>query len=168
MEEWKDIKGFEGLYQVSSFGNIKSKKGLLKPIYHHTGYYKVNLHRGGKRKEFLIHRLVAEHFLVSNPLLTQVNHKDENKSNNHVDNLEWCDGGYNTNYGTCVNRRRATYVQKFGRAVQRLNQNGVVVKRYNCIADVAKDGFRPNCVVEVAQGKHFLHKGYRWEYCEKI
>lgn len=123
-EFWIDIHGYEELYQVSNFGRIRSKRKrvkckngktfyqherIIKPTYINSGYEIVNLHgENGRLYHRLVHRLVAEHFLP-NPLgLEQVNHKDEDKTNNHVDNLEWCTRVYNSLYGTCQERRIQT------------------------------------------------------------
>jgi hypothetical protein len=107
-ETWKDIKNYEGLYQISTLGRIKSfpRKGtyknakILKP-YKDGGnyYYVIGLHKNGKRKYKAIHRLVAETFIPNPNNYPLVNHKDENKLNNCVDNLEWCTHKYNSNYG---------------------------------------------------------------------
>lgn len=106
MEEiWKDIKGYEGLYQVSNLGNIKSnnlyahkKPKRIATYNHNAGYICTHLSKGGKTKTFLVHRLVAEAFLDNPKNLDFVNHKDENKKNNNVDNLEWCTKSYNSTY----------------------------------------------------------------------
>ena len=101
MEEiWADIEGYEGLYQISNLGRVWS---IRKEIYMKGGlvsdYYGVSLTKDGHYDTFSIHRLVAKAF-IPNPLnLPQVNHKDEDKFNNRVDNLEWCDAKYNSNYG---------------------------------------------------------------------
>lgn len=107
-EEWRDIKGYEGKYQVSNLGRVKSLKDShgkyrekilnIKP--EEYGYIRVILYREGKSRHFSVHRLVAEAFIPNLDGLSQVNHKDENKQNNRVDNLEWCDRKYNCNYGT--------------------------------------------------------------------
>ena len=103
---WKDIKGYEGLYMVSNGGDVKSvKNGILKPsVYKGTGYYYVGLYKDGKRKGYTIHRLVADAFIPNPNNLPCVNHKDESKINNNVENLEWCTHRYNSNYG-CRNEK---------------------------------------------------------------
>ena len=111
MEIWKDIKGYEGLYQVSNMGRIKSlnykrtgKEGMLKGRLNKKGYLMVTLYKTGEKPEqFYVHRLVAEHFLPNNNNFPEVNHKIddfEHRSDNRVENLEWCDRKYNNNYGS--------------------------------------------------------------------
>lgn len=120
-EIWKAIKGYEGLYEVSNLGNVRSlnrtvrrrqgyiiKKGrILIPFYEEKkGYYQVALAKDGKVKKHRVHRLVAVAFLENPFNYTDVNHKDEVKTNNNVDNLEWCTRKYNNNYGTKPERTR--------------------------------------------------------------
>ena len=116
-EIWKDILGYEGLYQVSSFGRVRSldkydsmnrfyEGRILKLFADRLGYLSVVLYSNSKRKHYLVHRLVAEAFIHNPDNLPQVNHKDENPSNDNVENLEWCDGKYNVNYGTRIDRIR--------------------------------------------------------------
>ena len=110
MEEiWKDIEGYEGLYQVSNLGRVKSfprkgthttKERILKLTKSNKNYVIVILKNNYIQKAKSVHRLVAEAFIPNPNNLPQVNHKDENKLNNKVDNLEWCDNIYNCNYGT--------------------------------------------------------------------
>ena len=113
-EEWRDIKDYEGFYQVSNFGRVKSldryierngkpallKGKIIKQAYTGRGrdYLFVGLSKNGKVKLVNVHRLVAEAFIPNPDNLPQVNHKDENKSNNCVDNLEWCSALYNLTY----------------------------------------------------------------------
>ena len=97
---FKNIAGFNNQYQINTEGQIKnSKDKILSQSISNSGYYRVHLCKDGKAKWYAVHKLVAQTF-IPNPLhLPEVNHKDENKLNNNVDNLEWCNSKYNTNYG---------------------------------------------------------------------
>lgn len=103
-EIWKPVAGYEELYAVSDLGRVKSlkygKEKILKPNKNGGGYLFVWLYRNGKRKMFLVHRLVASAFLPNPMGLPEVNHKDENKTNNIVSNIEWVSRWDNINYGT--------------------------------------------------------------------
>ncbi len=122
-EIWKDIKGYEGLYQVSNLGRIKSvdriierrkkgkyfKKGnILKLQKSKQGYYICKLSYQNKKPTRNVHRLVAEAFIPNTDNLPCINHKDENKLNNNIDNLEWCTYEYNNKYGTKIERIKKT------------------------------------------------------------
>lgn len=112
-EIWKDIKGYEGLYQVSNLGNVKSLK-TNKNLYYsnsNNGYLRVGLFKN-KRKMFSIHRLVAENFIPNPNEYLVVNHKDFNQKNNKVDNLEWCTSKENNNYGCHQLKRKLTVIEK--------------------------------------------------------
>ena len=109
-EVWKDVRGYEGIYKVSNFGRIKSlcrtgyggkpiPERILKPQQDRYGYPVVGLHKNGKAATKTIHRIVAESFIDNPNCLKEVNHKDENKWNNRIDNLEWCTTHYNLTYG---------------------------------------------------------------------
>lgn len=102
IEQWKPIQGYEN-YLISSHGRIKKKDKILSPSLCH-GYCRITLYKDGKRKSFLIHRLVALAFIPNPYDLPLINHKDENKENNQVDNLEWCTATYNNSYGTAKER----------------------------------------------------------------
>ncbi len=128
MEEWKSIPGYEGLYEVSSYGRVKSLERcdrfnhkivskLLKPGKDKNGYFMVCLYKNKTHKFYLIHRLVAQSFIPNPDDLPQVNHKDEDKTNNRVDNLEWCTQQYNLNYNGVLKRRS-----------QRMKENGIYEK----------------------------------------
>ena len=134
MEIWKDIEGFEGLYQVSNLGKVKSLSRVLKSGHKwkekivaitynkYDKYGRVMLSNGGKTRRFLIHRLVAQAFIPNPDNLPLINHKDENPSNNCANNLEWCTQKYNNSYGTHNERMIRT----------QLNRNDVS-KRIICV-----------------------------------
>ena len=126
IEEWRPIEGYEGLYEVSSYGRVRSldkyvksgygsyrlRKGkILSPGIRPDGYLFVNLTYNGKHKTITVHRLVAQAFLPNPDNLSEVNHKDEDKSNNRVENLEWCDRKYNLNYGSRKDKVRDTKIK---------------------------------------------------------
>ena len=95
-EVWQPVRGYEGLYEVSDTGRVRGPRGLLKPIFDNRGYVRVNLCNHGTKKGFSIHRLVATHFIPNSNQCPQVNHKDGNKINNVVNNLEWCSAAENS------------------------------------------------------------------------
>ena len=115
-EIWKNIEGYEGKYQVSNLGRVKSIIGqekVLHPKKHRNGHLQIGLHKDKKRKTMYIHRLVAQAFIPNPDNLPCVNHKDENPNNNNVDNLEWCTQKYNCNYCTRVDRIMETKKQQY-------------------------------------------------------
>lgn len=114
-EEWRDIKGYEGYYQVSNLGRIRSVKRILcdgktrrgaviKGFPDRNGYYRIVLYKEAKMHRYMVHRLVASTFIDNPHNYPMINHIDEDKSNNTVNNLEWCDCKYNINYGTRTKR----------------------------------------------------------------
>lgn len=126
IEEWRPVIGYEGLYEVSNLGRVRSvdryvkskgesywlRKGkMLSPAKDKNGYLKVNLSCNGKNNIIRVHRLVAQVFIHNPDNLPEINHKDEDKTNNRVDNLEWCDRKYNNNYGTKIERQKNTNIQ---------------------------------------------------------
>ena len=122
MEEWRSIPGYEGLYEVSSYGRVRSldrydsrncfRKGrIMKQNNDGRGYMSVQLCLDGKIKKYLVHRLVIQTFILNPDNLPEVNHKDENPGNNNVDNLEWCNHSYNINYGTRKDKVRESQLK---------------------------------------------------------
>ena len=110
-ERWKPIFGYDGMYQVSDLGRVRSKKygrwKMLKPRKTNCGYLRVMLCKDGNPKNYLVHRLVADAFIPNDNIFNdQVNHKDENKKNNRATNLEWCDCRYNNTYNNIRRRCR--------------------------------------------------------------
>lgn len=161
MEEWKDIKGYEGKYQISNLGRVKSlnynntKESKLLHQSLINNYYSVYLWKRGKGKQYRIHRLVAIHFIDNPDNLPEVNHIDENKLNNRVDNLEWCNRKYNCNYG---NRNK-----KLSRPIQCI-ETGII---YPSILQTGKQTEINNYHIgDVARGKRHTAGGYHWRYVD--
>ena len=160
IEELKDIKDYEGLYAITRDGRVwsyKSKK-FLKPRLV-RGYHQVDLYKDKKVKSYLIHRLVAEAFIPNPENKQQVNHLDEDKSNNCVDNLEWCDAKYNTNYGT-----------RNERAAKKLSIP-IYCEELNKIFDGARQAARElgldnSNIIKCCKGKYKTTGGYHFRYAE--
>ena len=138
-EEWKPIPGYEGKYEISNWGRVKSYKldsngKILAPARYRNGYYFVSLSKDGKRKNCTIHRIVATAFIPNPDNLPEVNHKDENKRNNYLGNLEWCDHSYNNSYGT-KNQRTA---EKLGKPVVQLDKQGNFITEHKSIREASR------------------------------
>ena len=171
VEVWKDIQGYEGFYQVSNFGNVRSldridcngrfrKSRNCKKILTTDGYYKVGLSKDGIEKRFFIHRLVAIHFIDNPQNLECINHKDENKTNNCLENLEWCSREYNNNYGT-RNKRIGEFSNKKTTMID-INTNNVLM-----IFKSAKEASEyvngdASSICKARNGKRKSAYGYRW------
>jgi hypothetical protein len=162
MEEWKDIEGYEGLYQISNEGKIKNSKGkILKCGKDKDDYLQVGLYKDGKRVWKKLHRLVAEAFIPNPNNYEQVNHKDEDKANNCLDNLEWCDSKYNNNYGT-RNQRSA---EKRSKRVDQIDKaTGEVIRKWESTMECDRNGFNQGAVAACCNGLRKTHKGYIWKY----
>ena len=159
MEEWRDIKGFEGLYQISSYGRVKS---LERTVWNGKGYYKksekirkgydngdgylyVNLCKEGKRKQYRINRLVAMAFIPNPNNLPEVNHKDGNKLNNRADNLEWATRSENQKHAYKIGLQKSSEKQKQAvskwnkenriKSVHQYKLNGELIKTYKSCHD---------------------------------
>lgn len=158
----KDIKGFEGIYAITSCGRVWSYRNemFLKPKITKDGYLRVKLCKNGKMKHIGVHRLVAEAYLPNPNNLPQVNHKDENKKNNCLQNLEWCDASYNINYGTCVKRRSA----KRKKPILQFDLEGNFIREWNSAVDVGKRE-RAN-IKECLRGRTKTAYNYIWKYKE--
>lgn len=167
MEIFKDIKGYEGLYQVSNMGNVKSlnkRKGrILKPQKDSDGYLQVNLYKQGKLKHHKIHRLVAQAFIDNPNNYEEVNHRDEDKTNNNVTNLEWCTRLYNHNYGTINQRIAESNINHPKTSKQVLCvETGLI---YPSTMEVQRQfGFRNVHISSACNGKLKKAYGYTWRY----
>lgn len=164
-EVFKDIKDYEGLYQVSNLGRVYSIRTnkFLKPKLNRCGYLSVNLKYKGSRVTKSIHRLVAEAFIENVNDLPQVNHIDEDKTNNCVDNLEWCSAKYNINYGT----RNEKAAQHFRKPVLMFDLNNNFIKEFNSAAEACSyvNGNSCNIIGCCLMYEHYNSAyGYRWKY----
>lgn len=170
-EVWKEIPGFEGKYMASNYGRIKSiihKEHILKQLKTKDGYMSLKLVRKDfSVKRFGVHRLVAMAFLDNPNNFPMVNHKDEDKTNNCVSNLEWCDAKYNINYGTGI-KRRAIQVQ---RKVEMLDKNtNEVIRMFDSVGEASDFvGVTIACISNTCSnydGHHKTCRGYKWRYAD--
>ena len=181
-EQWKDIIGYEGKYQISNYGNVKSlnyhrsrKEQIMKQRKDKYGYMRVGLRKNRKYYLKQIHRLVALHFIPNDDIFkTQINHKDECKTNNFVfvnedgsideskSNLEWCDVAYNNNYGTHQQRSAKTRSKQ----VQQYSKDGkTLIKTFPSTREVARElGFDNGHICECCLGKRKTSNGFIWKY----
>ncbi len=190
-EQWKDVAGYDGYYQVSSCGRIKSveryvqdrfgikapyriPEKILKPKHKRGGYLQVNLSMHGRAHPYSIHRMVAEAFIPNPDHLPTVNHKNEDKTDNRVENLEWCSQAYNNEYGTRTERSQMN--QKQRRNVRMLSLDGEILRIFPTCFSAARyitgepkgkslrvrvtdNNIRRACRLQ----RHKAY-GYRWEF----
>ena len=180
-EIWKDITGYEGQYQVSSEGRVKSlarkfidksgreqniKERILKLSNDKDGYKVISLSDGyGRKKHFRVHRLVADAYILNLDNKPQVNHIDEDKSNNRVNNLEWVTPEENNNHGTHNVRISKSLSKIRCKPVAQLTVNDELVKVWESAHEAAREeGFVSSSISKVALGKQKTHHGYIWKY----
>lgn len=170
-EIWKDIEGYEGKYQISNFGNVKSLRFRnqkssknLTPRTNNQGYKIVGLNEKRKSKFVLIHRLVAVAFVDNPNNYPIVNHKDENPLNNHADNLEWCTYSYNRIYSMDIHpERRKELAEKLVKCSPR-NKKGVPHKYNNRVAVVDEN----NNAVNVYENAATAAKTLKLQTCNVL
>lgn len=165
---WKPVEGYETLYQVSDTGLVMSmprrgtysKPHLMQICMDDHGYPHVGLTKNGKNHPVRIHRLVANAFLPNPHGFREINHIDEDKMNNNVNNLEWCDRAYNVNYGNRTAKTRKPVIQ--------MSLDGVVIAEFEGVRAAAKT-IGPNTagrISNVCLGKRKSAYGYKWRYKE--
>lgn len=171
-EIWKDIPNYEGLYQVSNLGRVKSFRKstkhywqdeyILKPSHANNGYCQVTLYDNTVRHKFLVHRLVAEAFIPNPKNLPQVNHKDENPYNNEARNLEWCTAEYNNAYGTA----RIRSIETKSRPIEQLtlDKKTIAIYRSTRIAAELLGINKGTLKDSIRKGTPCL--GYYWAYSD--
>lgn len=183
-ETWKDIENYPN-YQVSNFGRIKSKERyarthihnkdgmrkvketILKTLHNRRGYLRTTLYNENGRYQCFIHRLVAQAFIPNPNNLPAVNHKDENKLNNCVDNLEWCDNKYNNNYGTRGERISKTKIENCNKAkpVICIELN----KTFSSIMEAQRQlNINNSHISRCCLGKEKTAGGYHWKYLKEM
>lgn len=162
-EIWKDIPGYEGKYQASTYGRIKSlnykrsgKEKILKTFINNSGYLILNLNN----KTWLVHRLTALTFIENPKNYSIINHKDENKLNNKVENLEWTTSKYNANYGK---RNKKVSLSRY-KPIGQYDLQGNLIKTYPSPICAEKDGFKRHSIADVCRGHSKTHKGFIFKY----
>lgn len=192
MEEiWKDIPEYEGLYQVSDLGRVRSLNynqtgeiKLLKQSTNKKGYKQISLYKNGKEKKYRVHRLVAIAFLPNPNNYKEVNHKDECKSNNNMNNLEWCTREYNINYGTVRKRiseskkgEKNPFYGKKGKyhptskPILMYDKEGNFIRRFESMSATNEYFGKKNAYKNVSDcltGKQKTAYGYIFRYAEEI
>lgn len=190
-ETWKAVEGYEDYYEVSSYGRVRGvdrviinsdgvkrlwKGRILRPGKNTEGYLTCVLYKNSKHKTLKVHRLVAEAFLPNPDNLPVINHKDENKTNNRVflnkddsvdftkSNLEWCDGKYNSNYGTAIQRS----TEKRSKPVLQIDlETNQIVDEYSSTQEAARQtGFSQGNISNCCNGKLKTYKCFKWRYKE--
>ena len=172
-EIYKDIVGYEGKYQVSNLGNVKSlnyhrsgKEKVLTPFHKPNGYMTITLWKDNSGHTKHIHRLVAETFIENPDNLPEVNHIDENKENNRIDNLEWCNSKYNMNYGEGAHKKSAENHKK---TVEQYDLQGNFIKEWRSATDIHKElGFSNSNIAKCCRNKSKTAYGYIWRYKEVV
>lgn len=172
-EIWKPVKDYEGIYEVSTLGRVRrihkdarsSPYKILRLDTTSKGYKKVHLYKNNIGKPFQVHRLVAEAFIPNSDNLPQVNHIDENPSNNRVDNLEWCDMDYNIHYGTGITRQ----VEKRSKVVLCFDLDMNFLREYPSTAEAARSlGLSQSCIATCCNGGYWRNNHTKFIRTNKV
>lgn len=176
-EIWKDIEGYEGYYQVSNFGRVKSLERVCRhplggtrkvnekimkfDVNKKWGYLRVQLSKHGIDNKYLVHRLVAQAFIDNPNNYEVVNHKDQNPSNNHSQNLEWCTIQYNNTYGDKI--------KKMCKQVVQLDKQGKIIKKFPSITQASIETNIAQCnITSCLSGNQKTAGGYYWKKGSEI
>ena len=188
-ELWKPAKGYEGIYEISSFGHIRSMSRIdpggyhrtgkmMKPYAQKTGYLNIKLcDANGVRHGELIHRLVAKAFVDNPNGLPDINHKDENNQNNHANNLEWCTKAYNLAYGHHREKQSAS-LKKNKKVIAQLRKQaigqrkpviqesltGEFIAGWPSVLEASRHGYCKASISDCCKGKQRTHAGFVWRY----
>ena len=188
MEEiWKNIEGYPN-YQVSNMGRVKRlstgyyrrTEKILKPQLQNNGYLHIKLSQKDKTKCILVHRLVAQVFIPNPNNLPQVNHINEDKTDNRVENLEWCTQKYNINYGNGISKRvktnkeNGTY-KKIGeinskirsKSILQFSKDNSFIRKWDCIMDIQRElGYDNKQICSCLKNRQKTAKGFKWVYAD--
>lgn len=178
-EIWKDIVGYEGLYQVSDCGNVRSlnwnrsgKTRLLKP-FNQGGYLRIGFRTNKRLRNYLVHVLVAQAFVPNPHNKPEVNHKDGNKINNHPSNLEWVTRKENVHHAIDNNLRPLVCKPStikgedspHCKAVIQLSMDGEVIAEWKfALSASKKTGANANCIQRCCRKERASHNGFKWVY----
>lgn len=187
-EIWKPVKDYEGLYEVSNLGRVRSvdrfvlgSKGSLRhikgkyliPHKNNKGYYLCDLYKENRRKNVLLHRAVAEAFVPNEYNLPYINHIDNNRENCVFTNLEWCTQSYNVKYSYDTTDRKSIMNWKSGKEnrnskpILMYSKDGVFIKSFDCISDAERElGISNNGIVACLKKRNKTAGGYIWEYAK--
>ena len=180
-EIWKDIPNYEGIYQASNLGRVKSleridalghrlKERILKPQINHRGYYQVVLYKNSKIKTYRINRLVWIAFNGQIPENMQVNHINEIKSDNRLSNLNLMTPKENTNYGTGIERCHNQQINgKCSKPVLQFTLEDILINEYPSTKQVERElGFDQGHICDCCNGKQKTAYGYKWKYAKEV
>lgn len=173
IEIWKPVTGYEGCYEVSNLGRIKSlarhstPTRIVKAVIDKYGYLRITLCKNSKCRNVLVHRLVAMEFVENLDGKPQVNHKDENKTNNVADNLEWVTCLENNNYGTRNVRVSKSKRNKNCKKILQLDMEGNIIKEWVSISEVYRQfGYDTGLLSKCCKGMKKSAYGYLWTYVD--
>ena len=162
--EWREVKEYSN-YEVNQLGEIRHKKRqkILKPRDNNGGYQYVNFKINGKNTNFAVHRIVANAFIPNPNGYTEVNHKDYNKKNNCVDNLEWVSSSQNKQHSYLKQENKKTR----GKAVNQYTKEGIFLKTFDSVSDAAKElGCCVAAISNCCLGRTKTSQGFQWSFVE--
>lgn len=175
-EIWRPILNYEGYYEVSSFGRVRSVdrivqngkwtkpvRGRILKLNNNDGYMYCCLCKDGKTKQHKVHRLVAQAFIPNPDNLPYINHKNEDKGDNRVENLEWCTKWYNEHYGN-FSQKISSIKREKARNIVQYDLYGNFVRKYSCLTEVEEYGFSGDVAGDCCRGKTITHNGFVFRF----